>query len=1037
MRGEGLARIVGLVAAAIGPCASTVWAQQTLGDRAPLHPGASVERGVLSLAASNAWWDKVAVKATAGDPQVLPPAVPGEPAQIGVNAQPPGGAIGAGNAGAVTLEGGQIVWRVRLDAPGAGALRLRLTSLDLPAGASALVAGDGGTGGIGGRGYVLRGRGSLQSGSEWTPVLDGSRAYVEYRGPAASGKPVFTIDEVAEIAAPWPHITGPIDALPCEVDVKCQPVDPVARDAVCLMIFSNGGGTFACSGTLLNDTDPATMKGWLLTARHCINNTAAAASLTAYWFYHTPSCDGEPPALNTLPVSNGATLLVASAATDMSFLQLAQDPVDGQGLAGWTAEEPAGTLWSIHHPGVTFKRVASGLSNALPPICFGSLGVYQYLYLDWSVGITEDSSGGAPLFNPQWQVVGQYFGSCSTAPPACDNPTQWSAVFGRFGRSLPLIASYLAGQSSPSRIYVNAAATGANTGLSWEDAATDLAAVVRDVVPPAGGTEIWVAAGTYKPAAAGASLESAFRLVRGARLYGGFVGTETGLTQRDIVANATILSGDLLGDDAPNFANRVDNVYHVVRGTGVDDSAVLDGFTIQGGNAAGGNTFNDKGGGIYIEGGAPRIRSCTFRDNKAVYSGGAMALFSGGIADLQDCTFTANTAQYGGAISMTGAAGSLATCTLIGNSTNGDGGAIDLYDSSPSFVSCLIKGNTTTGRGGGAIIGPSGQPVFSDCSFELNNAGFGGGGVSASFSNVTFTQCDFLKNTGANFGGAFVQTNGTITTSNRCRFLGNSCGLEGGAVNVNTGAAAFTNCEFSGNRSTGSAAGAIWQTHDCQLSLLACTIAGNTAQTSGGGIVFDSGAASSMINTIAWGNTDASGQGQVAQVRVISGAPAVSYSLIQGLDGSLGGAGNIGGNPQFASPLGPDAVAGTEDDDLSLGATSPAIDAGDSGAMSAISLDLRGHARREDDPCTPNTGTGPAPAVDMGAIERAACSNACYANCDLSAVAPILNVNDFQCFLNMYAIGDPYANCDGSTTPPALNVNDFQCFVNMYAIGCT
>jgi len=60
----------------------------------------------------------------------------------------------------------------------------------------------------------------------------------------------------------------------------------------------------------------------------------------------------------------------------------------------------------------------------------------------------------------------------------------------------------------------------------------------------------------------------------------------------------------------------------------------------------------------------------------------------------------------------------------------------------------------------------------------------------------------------------------------------------------------------------------------------------------------------------------------------------------------------------------------------------------------------------------------------------------CTANCDCSTGSPILNVNDFSCFLNNYAAGDPYANCDGSTVPPLLNVNDFLCFINSYAAGC-
>jgi hypothetical protein len=66
-----------------------------------------------------------------------------------------------------------------------------------------------------------------------------------------------------------------------------------------------------------------------------------------------------------------------------------------------------------------------------------------------------------------------------------------------------------------------------------------------------------------------------------------------------------------------------------------------------------------------------------------------------------------------------------------------------------------------------------------------------------------------------------------------------------------------------------------------------------------------------------------------------------------------------------------------------------------------------------------------------------ASGSTCYPNCDASTSPPILNANDFQCFLNKYAANDPYANCDGSTNPPILNANDFQCFLNAYAAGCS
>jgi hypothetical protein len=69
----------------------------------------------------------------------------------------------------------------------------------------------------------------------------------------------------------------------------------------------------------------------------------------------------------------------------------------------------------------------------------------------------------------------------------------------------------------------------------------------------------------------------------------------------------------------------------------------------------------------------------------------------------------------------------------------------------------------------------------------------------------------------------------------------------------------------------------------------------------------------------------------------------------------------------------------------------------------------------------------------------------CYANCDQSTTPPILNVEDFTCFINEFASAQAlphaqqlphYANCDQSTTVPILNVEDFTCFINRFAQGC-
>ncbi|MFG0285152.1 MAG: GC-type dockerin domain-anchored protein [Phycisphaerales bacterium JB039] len=54
----------------------------------------------------------------------------------------------------------------------------------------------------------------------------------------------------------------------------------------------------------------------------------------------------------------------------------------------------------------------------------------------------------------------------------------------------------------------------------------------------------------------------------------------------------------------------------------------------------------------------------------------------------------------------------------------------------------------------------------------------------------------------------------------------------------------------------------------------------------------------------------------------------------------------------------------------------------------------------------------------------------CYADCDGSGE---LDLFDFLCFQNMFAMGDPYADCDESG---ALDLFDFLCFQNEFAAGC-
>src|SRR5262249_46875310 len=80
-------------------------------------------------------------------------------------------------------------------------------------------------------------------------------------------------------------------------------------------------------------------------------------------------------------------------------------------------------------------------------------------------------------------------------------------------------------------------------------------------------------------------------------------------------------------------------------------------------------------------------------------------------------------------------------------------------------------------------------------------------------------------------------------------------------------------------------------------------------------------------------------------------------------------------------------------------------------------------------------GGSPSPAFNM--VFQLEGIVGCDANCDGSTTTPVLNANDFQCFLNLFASGNIAANCDQSTALPLLTANDFQCFLNRFAAGCS
>jgi len=169
-------------------------------------------------------------------------------------------------------------------------------------------------------------------------------------------------------------------------------------------------------------------------------------------------------------------------------------------------------------------------------------------------------------------------------------------------------------------IYVDNDAAGANDGSSWENAYTYLQEALAYANTADKPVEIRVAQGIYRPSEGLGAIPEfdwrtiTFQLINDVTLMGGYAGVDDAdQNAHDIRLYQTILPGDLNGDDGLNFTGNSENCYHVVTGSRTDNTAVLDGFVVTGGNANNPTWkrhFN--GGGLYNIDGSVIIRNCIF-----------------------------------------------------------------------------------------------------------------------------------------------------------------------------------------------------------------------------------------------------------------------------------------------------------------------------------------------------------------------------------------------------------------------------------------
>ena len=342
------------------------------------------------------------------------------------------------------LPTGELVWTIGIESPGARGMRVGFEGFALAEGVTATLYNwnDEAYG-------PYTSAGPNQNGFFWSHTVGGDVAFIELRAPDLTSlqASALTITGIGHFDATlFPDSTKKCDYTePCQLDATCfgtadfAPIASVRR-AVGQMVFSDGGGQFVCTGSLIADVDQ-TETPYFLTANHCLSTQRVAQTLQVTWRYQTSACDAACPSRDEarFPKTLGATLLATGAtpaSTDFTLLRLTGSVPGDAFYLGWTRQNVQTatglTLYRLSHPAgaplqyTRYKVTPDQFCDSFAPNA-------RFVYTVPDLGAAEGGASGSSILNASGQVVGQLLGACGPGlDNICQNATQFRTVDGAF-----------------------------------------------------------------------------------------------------------------------------------------------------------------------------------------------------------------------------------------------------------------------------------------------------------------------------------------------------------------------------------------------------------------------------------------------------------------------------------------------------------------------------------------------------------------------------------------------------------------------------
>lgn len=503
--------------------------------------------------------------------------------------------------------------------------------------------------------------------------------------------------------------------------------------------------TFASNSSPAGQGDIAILNASPVLTNNIIANTAAIASIGGTpVFSHNDYVPGAA-VLNQIPDPSGTNgnisadpQLVNASAGDMHISPASPCLDTGDSSAATTAGLTVDIDGEVR---VFGPAVDIGADESVPHLAFvtspGNTGLNKPLHPS-PIVVARDASGSAylPFSGPVTVSILTGPGGATLHGTTTMNAVSGIATFTDL--SLDVLGTYALQASNPQIGTANSATfkillahtfvktTGLDTrsGDSWTNAKKTISATLAATAGPA--AEVWVAKGTYIDTPT---------IPDGVALEGGFLGTETSLSQRDFRANVTTINANGQGPVV---------MFDTNAGTGT----AVDGFTLTGGtgfpvtrfglpihfegggvyvkasaaienNVITGNTAN-LGGGIAVLSGSPTILYNTIHDNSAdaatdlAGAGGGLWLTGSGALVADNLVFhnaatgstTTSAPSYGGAMAITNGSPAIRDNTFVSNASPTHSGDIDLRNSSSVFTNNIINNHA-------GIAITTGTPSFS------------------------------------------------------------------------------------------------------------------------------------------------------------------------------------------------------------------------------------------------------------------------------------------------------------------------------------